>query len=157
HEPLHARRSERAGVELSFESRLVSPHALARIRPAMAETSGSPTVSTRLPQIATRARQMPEAALTMLAHPIAIDWLREAYRRTRKDGAPGFAVVVRAARSAVQSSSAPRIRAADRQGLIRVTPACSKSLVFRVTSAIPYRSVVAASRPSTTEIGRPIF
>ncbi len=32
---------------------------------------------------------MPQAALTTLAHHIEIDWLREAYRRTRKNGAPG--------------------------------------------------------------------
>jgi hypothetical protein len=33
---------------------------------------------------------MPQAALTTLAHHIDIDWLREAYRRTRKDGATGI-------------------------------------------------------------------
>ena len=32
---------------------------------------------------------MPQAALTTLAHYIDIDWLRQAYRRTRKDGAVG--------------------------------------------------------------------
>jgi group II intron reverse transcriptase/maturase len=32
---------------------------------------------------------MPNAALTTLAHHIDVDWLREAYRRTRKDGARG--------------------------------------------------------------------
>ena len=32
---------------------------------------------------------VPQAALTTLAHHIDIDWLREAYRRTRKDGARG--------------------------------------------------------------------
>ena len=32
---------------------------------------------------------MPQAALTTLTHHIDIDWLREAYRRTRKDGATG--------------------------------------------------------------------
>jgi group II intron reverse transcriptase/maturase len=32
---------------------------------------------------------MPRAALTTLAHYIDMEWLREAYRRTRKDGAPG--------------------------------------------------------------------
>jgi group II intron reverse transcriptase/maturase len=56
----------------------------------MAETSGSTTVSTKLEQIAKLAREMPQAALTTLAHHIEIDWLREAYRRTRKDGATGI-------------------------------------------------------------------
>jgi RNA-directed DNA polymerase len=56
----------------------------------MAETSGSITVSTKLEQIAKLARDMPQAALTTLAHHIDLDWLREAYRRTRKDGATGI-------------------------------------------------------------------
>ena len=55
----------------------------------MAETSSSTTVSTKLEQIAKLAREMPRAALTTLAHHIDIDWLCEAYRRTRKDGATG--------------------------------------------------------------------
>jgi RNA-directed DNA polymerase len=55
----------------------------------MAETSGSTTVSTKLGRIAKLAREMPQAALTTLAYNIDIDWLREAYRRTRKDGATG--------------------------------------------------------------------
>jgi RNA-directed DNA polymerase len=55
----------------------------------MAETLGSSTVSTKLERIAKLAREMPQAALTTLAHHIDIDWLREAYRRTRKDGATG--------------------------------------------------------------------
>ena len=55
----------------------------------MAETSSSTTVSTKLEQIAKLAHEMPQAALTTLAHHIDIDWLREAYRRTRKDGATG--------------------------------------------------------------------
>jgi RNA-directed DNA polymerase len=56
----------------------------------MAETRGSITVSTKLERIAKLARAMPQAALTTLAHHIDIDWLREAYRRTRKDGATGI-------------------------------------------------------------------
>jgi len=56
----------------------------------MAETRSSTTVSTKLERIAKLAREMPQAALTTLAHHIDIDWLREAYRRTRKDGATGI-------------------------------------------------------------------
>jgi len=55
----------------------------------MAETSSSTTVSTKLERIAKLARNMPQVALTTLAHHIDLDWLREAYRRTRKDGATG--------------------------------------------------------------------
>src|SRR5215467_5274919 len=56
----------------------------------MAGTLGSISVSTKLERIAKLARTMPQAALTPLAHHIDIDWLREAYRRTRKDGATGI-------------------------------------------------------------------
>ncbi len=55
----------------------------------MAETPSSITVSTKLERIAQLARAMPQAALITLAHHIDLDWLREAYRRTRKDGATG--------------------------------------------------------------------
>ncbi|HXW14594.1 MAG TPA: group II intron reverse transcriptase/maturase [Terriglobia bacterium] len=55
----------------------------------MAETQGSKTVSTKLERIARLARAMPQAALTTLAHHIDMDWLREAYELTRKDGATG--------------------------------------------------------------------
>ena len=54
--------------------------------------TGSPnleTVSTRLQRIAQLAREDPKRAFLSLAHHIDIDFLREAYRRTRKDGAPG--------------------------------------------------------------------
>ena len=55
----------------------------------MAETQSSTSVSTKQQRIAKLAREMPGVALTTLAHHIDIDWLREAYRRTRKDAAPG--------------------------------------------------------------------
>jgi group II intron reverse transcriptase/maturase len=54
-----------------------------------AETSGSGTVSTKLQRIAELAKRAPQVALTTLAHHMDMDWLREAYRRTRKDGAVG--------------------------------------------------------------------
>ncbi|MDB5214348.1 MAG: RNA-directed polymerase [Myxococcaceae bacterium] len=56
----------------------------------MMETSGSASISTKLDRIATLAKQAPEMAFTTLAHHIDLDWLREAYRRTRKDGATGI-------------------------------------------------------------------
>ena len=55
----------------------------------MEETPSSPTISTKLERIATMARTMRGVALTTLAHHIDVDWLREAFRRTRKDGARG--------------------------------------------------------------------
>jgi group II intron reverse transcriptase/maturase len=55
----------------------------------MEETPSSPTVSTKLDRIATMAKSMRGVALTTLAHHIDVDWFREAFRRTRKDGARG--------------------------------------------------------------------
>src|SRR5262245_20046629 len=53
------------------------------------ETSSSCSVSTRLERIAKLAREAPGMAFTTLAHHIGIELLAEAFRRTRKDGAPG--------------------------------------------------------------------
>jgi RNA-directed DNA polymerase len=46
-------------------------------------------VSTKQERIAALAKQSPEMAFTSLAYLMDIDWLTEAYRRTRKDGAAG--------------------------------------------------------------------
>ncbi|WP_437897449.1 hypothetical protein [Sorangium sp. So ce124] len=55
----------------------------------MTGTLSSDAISTKLERIAKLAREVPEVAFTTLAHHIDLDWLREAYRRTRKDGATG--------------------------------------------------------------------
>ena len=55
----------------------------------MPGTPSPDPISTRRQRIAELARQSPQAALTTLAHHIDIDWMHEAYRRTRKDGATG--------------------------------------------------------------------
>jgi RNA-directed DNA polymerase len=55
----------------------------------MEEAPPSQTVSTKLERIAKRAREAPDMALRTLAHHIDVDWLKEAYRRTRKNGAKG--------------------------------------------------------------------
>ena len=47
------------------------------------------SVSTKQERIAALAKQSPEMAFTSLAYLMDIDWLKEAYRRTRKDGAVG--------------------------------------------------------------------
>jgi RNA-directed DNA polymerase len=52
-------------------------------------TQGSCSVSTKQLRIAELAKKMPEVALTTLSHHIDIDWMKEAYQRTRKDGAAG--------------------------------------------------------------------
>jgi len=56
------------------------------------KTTGTPisdSVSTRLQRIAELAREAPERAFLSLAHHIDIEFLAEAFRRTRKDGATG--------------------------------------------------------------------
>lgn len=55
----------------------------------MPVTPTTDTISPRLQRIAELAKQMPGTALRTLAHHIDIDLLREAFRRTRKDGATG--------------------------------------------------------------------
>ena len=55
----------------------------------MASRSRQRTVSTGLERIAKLAKEAPSMVLTTLAHHIDIEWLHEAYRRTRKSGATG--------------------------------------------------------------------
>jgi RNA-directed DNA polymerase len=49
----------------------------------------STTVSTKQQRVAQLAKQSPQMGFTSLAHLMDIDWLHEAYRRTRKDAAAG--------------------------------------------------------------------
>jgi RNA-directed DNA polymerase len=56
----------------------------------MSDIPGSETISTRQQAIAKLARQAPELSFTSLNHHLDLAWLNEAYRRTRKDGAPGI-------------------------------------------------------------------
>lgn len=53
------------------------------------ETPVSDTVCTRLQRIAELAREAPGRAFLSLAHHIDVEFLNEAFRRTRKDGATG--------------------------------------------------------------------
>ena len=55
----------------------------------MTETLNSGDISTRLQRIAKLARTCRGETLRSIHHAIDLDWLREAYRRTRKDGAVG--------------------------------------------------------------------
>lgn len=55
----------------------------------MAGASKLDNVSTKQQRIAELAKQSPEMGFTSLAYFIDIDWLHEAYLRTRKDGAVG--------------------------------------------------------------------
>ena len=53
-------------------------------------TSGPVSVSMKQQRIAELARQMPEKAMTSLSQHMDIEWMHEAFRRTRKDGATGI-------------------------------------------------------------------
>ena len=55
----------------------------------MTEPPSSLDVSTKLERIAKQAKEIRGASLKTLAHHIDVDWMREAYRRTRKSGALG--------------------------------------------------------------------
>ena len=63
----------------------------------MTGTSDSGTISTKQGEIAALAGEDPKRVLTTLAHRIDGEWMREAYRRTRKDGAVGVDAVDRKA------------------------------------------------------------
>lgn len=56
----------------------------------MKESPSSRTISTKLERIANQARELRGTSVRTLAHYIDADWMREAYRRTRKDGARGI-------------------------------------------------------------------
>jgi RNA-directed DNA polymerase len=56
----------------------------------MTEAQNSLDISTKLERIAKLAKEKRGVSLLTLAHHIDVNWLREAYRRTRKDGAPGI-------------------------------------------------------------------
>ena len=60
----------------------------------MTGTLGREVISTRQRKIAELARREPKLTLTTLAHHIDEVWMREAYRRTRKDAAAGDILVV---------------------------------------------------------------
>ena len=55
----------------------------------MKKTQSFDNISPKLVQIANQAREI-QAPLTTLMHHVDLDWMREAYRRTRKDGALGI-------------------------------------------------------------------
>lgn len=56
----------------------------------MEDTPRSETVSTKLQRIADMAKSDPKLVFTSLAHLIDVEFLREAYNRTRKNAAPGI-------------------------------------------------------------------
>ena len=55
----------------------------------MTGTQKPENVSTKQQRIAQLSEQFPQRSFTSLSHHIDLEWMREAYRRTRKDGAVG--------------------------------------------------------------------
>jgi RNA-directed DNA polymerase len=65
------------------------PDQLELAKGKMTETLGLDLISTRRREIAELASIEPARVLTTLAHCIDLEWMHEAYRQTRKDGAVG--------------------------------------------------------------------
>lgn len=106
-------------------------------------TPGLETVSTKQQRIAVLAKQMAGVALTSLSHHIDIDWMKEAYRRTRKDGAPG-----------VDGQTAKDYAARLEENLLRLVDQ-AKGGTYR---APPVRRVhIPKGEGSTRPIGIPTF
>src|SRR4249919_1433862 len=72
-----------------FEGRR-APRDENRCRETREETLGSANLSTNRQRIAELARTKAGTALSTLHHVIDLDWMKEAYRLTRKDGASGI-------------------------------------------------------------------
>jgi retron-type reverse transcriptase len=88
----------------------------------MVGTPSPQTTSTKQLELAQRAERYPHEALSTLAHFIDLDWLREAYRRTRKDGAPGVDGQVAAEYEADLEANLSSLLDRFKSGLYRAPP-----------------------------------
>src|SRR4051812_24407280 len=111
----------------------------------MAGASGPGDVSTKRRRIAERARQSPEMGFTSLADFIAIDGMREAYRRPRKDGAVG-----------VDGQSGEDC-AADLEGNLRSRLDRAKSGAYQTPPGRRVHIPKAGSATETRPLGLPTF
>jgi group II intron reverse transcriptase/maturase len=111
----------------------------------MASASKLDSVSTKQQRIATLAKQSPGMGFTSLAYFIDLEWLHEAYRRTRKDGAVGVDGQTAAAYAADLESNLQSLLNRAKSGTYRAPP------VRRVH--IPKGGSTAEKRP----IGIPTF
>jgi retron-type reverse transcriptase len=85
----------------------------------MMRTLGQEIISTRQEKLAELARIEPKLVLTTLAHHIDEVWLREAYRRTRKDGAVGVDGVTAAQYEADLEANLPSLLERFKSGRYR--------------------------------------
>jgi group II intron reverse transcriptase/maturase len=79
-------------------------------------------VSTKQQRIAELAKQSPQMAFTSLAYLVDIDWLKEAYRRTRKDGAVGVDGVTAAEYERELEGNLQRLLDRAKSGTYRAPP-----------------------------------
>jgi group II intron reverse transcriptase/maturase len=88
----------------------------------------SPTVSTKLRQIAEQAKQYPERVFTTLAYLIDVEYLKEAFRKTRKGGATGIDKVTAAEYEANLDENLQDLLQRMRSGLYKAPPVLRKWL-----------------------------
>lgn len=84
-------------------------------------TSCPENVSTKQRRIARLAQEV-DRALTTLAHHIDIEWMEEAFRRTRKDGAPGTDGVTAEEYARDLQGNLQRLLQSAKSGLYRAPP-----------------------------------
>jgi group II intron reverse transcriptase/maturase len=89
----------------------------------MPVTSSADRISPKLARIAELARQAPDLVFTTLFHHVDMDWMREAYRRTRKDGAVGVDGQDAATFAADLEGNLQRLLNAAKSGTYRAPPA----------------------------------
>ena len=111
----------------------------------MAGASEPVDVSTKRRRIAQLARQSPEMGFTSLAHFIDIDWLREAYRLTRKDGAVGV------------DGQTGEDYAVDLEGNLRSLTERAKSGTYQAPPVRRVHIPKAGSATETRPLGIPTF
>ena len=88
----------------------------------MTGTMSSDLISTKQSEIAALAGIEPKRVLTTLAHRIDLEWMREAYRRTRKDGAVGVDAVGRKAFEESLDDNLTGLLGGLKSGLYRAPP-----------------------------------
>jgi RNA-directed DNA polymerase len=70
-------------------SRKGAPRVTESLEGKTAERRAQVDVSTKLERVAVRARERPDEVITHFSHLIDLEWMKEAFDRTRKDGASG--------------------------------------------------------------------
>ena len=99
----------------------------------MTGTSNSEVISTKQAKIARLASYEPKLVLKTLAHHVDQEWLHEAYRRVRKDGAVGVDGVDAEAYEAALEENLSRLLDRFKSGLYRARRRYAESTFLRTT------------------------